>query len=143
MTQLPIDARGDAALLAARLLIAPLYPVSGSGKLADISGTTGLLADMGFPLAIAAALGAIALELGGAIALVVGLLTRTSAAALLIFTILTALLFRDFWAAGASEYGRQLTQFLKNAGLVGGLGLVCWLGSGRYAMDGALSRRTA
>lgn len=96
---------------------------------------------MGFPLANVATLGAVAVELCGAAALVLGLLTRASATALLVYTILTALLFHNFWAVDAAEYGSQLTQFLKNAGLVGGLGLISWRGGGRYAIDHGFSRR--
>lgn len=128
-------------LLAARILTAPLFLYSGWGKVGDVAGVAGQIAAAGFPLSGMFAFGAIAVELGAGSALVLGLLTRPSAVALFVYTTLTGLLFHNFWAVAPAEADAQLTQFLKNAGVAGGLGLIAWLGGGHYALDQLFNRR--
>src|SRR5262245_11225827 len=84
--------------LAARILIAAIFIVSGYGKIGGFEGTVGQLAAKGMPLPQLAAAGAIAVELIGAILLVIGWQARWAATALLLFMIPTTLLFHNFWA---------------------------------------------
>src|SRR5689334_12255117 len=87
------------ALLLARASIAPLYLYSGVGKILAFTTTAGRLpggAD-GFGRFLAS--GAIAVELGCGVALLIGLFARSASVALIFFTIAATLMFHNFWAA--------------------------------------------
>jgi putative oxidoreductase len=111
-----------------------LYLYSGIGKVMAFSATAGRLngwAD-GFGSALAA--GAIAVELGGGVALLLGLFARQAALALIPFTIAATLMFHNFWAAPEAQVMQQTINFLKNLGLIGALALLAHRGAGKYAL---------
>src|SRR5437879_4107987 len=127
-------ASDSSVLLFARLAIVPLYLYSGVGKVMAFSATAGRLngwAD-GFGSALAA--GAIAVELGGGVALLLGLFARQAALALILFTIAATLMFHNFWAAPEAQAVQQTINFLKNLGLIGALALIAHRGAGKYAL---------
>jgi putative oxidoreductase len=60
---------------------------------------------------------------------------------LIVFLIPTTLLFHDFWAfEGDDQRMQQMSHFLKNLGIVGGLILLMSYGPGRYSVDSLLRR---
>jgi putative oxidoreductase len=121
-------------LLLARVSIAPLFLYSGVGKVMAFKATAGRLpggAD-GFGQVLAA--GAIAVELGCGIALLLGFFTRQAAAALILFTVAATLMFHNFWASPDAQVVAQTLNFLKNMGLVGALAIVFTFGPGRFAL---------
>ena len=127
-------ASDSSVLLFARLAIVPLYLYSGVGKVMAFSATAGRLngwAD-GFGSALAA--GAIAVELGGGVALLLGLFARQAALALILFTIAATLMFHNFWATPEAQVVQQTINFLKNLGLIGALALIAHRGAGKYAL---------
>jgi len=129
-----ITASDSWILLFARLSIVPLYFYSGVGKVLAFNATAGRLngwAD-GFGSALAA--GAIAVELVGGAALLLGLFTRQAAVALILFTVAATVMFHNFWAAPEAQIVPQTINFLKNLGLIGALALVASQGPGRYAV---------
>ena len=128
-------------LLFARVAIAPLYLYSGVGKVMAFATTAGRLpggAD-GFGSVLAA--GAIAVELGCGIALLLGLFARSSAVALICFTVAATLMFHKFWAVPETQTVMQTINFLKNLGLIGGLALIATQGAGSYSLSAALKRK--
>jgi putative oxidoreductase len=128
------------ALLLARACIAPLFLYSGVGKILAFGATAARLyggAD-GFGRFLAG--GAIAVELGCGVALLVGLFTRNAAIALILFTIAATLMFHNFWAAPEPQVTVQTINFLKNVGLVGALALIAALGAGSISVDAVLRR---
>ena len=68
--------------LAGRILIAAIFVVAGLGKITGFECTVGYIASQGLPRPQLAAIGAILVELGGGIMLVLGWKTRWAAAAL-------------------------------------------------------------
>ncbi|MBR0824430.1 DoxX family protein [Bradyrhizobium manausense] len=125
-------------LLFARVAIAPLFLYSGIGKVLAFAVTAGRLpggAD-GFGAVLAA--GAIAVELGGGMALLLGLFARPAAMALIPFTIAATLMFHNFWAAPAAQVVMQTINFLKNLGLLGALALIATYGPGAFAVQTAI-----
>lgn len=84
------------------------------------------------------AAGAIAVELGGGTALLLGLFARPAAAVLIPFTIAATLMFHNFWAAPEAQVVMQTINFLKNLGLLGSLALVACYGPGVYAVQAAI-----
>ncbi len=114
--------------LVARILIGLLFLVAGVGKLGDVAGFTGFLTSGGLPAFLAWP--TIALEILGGVALIVGFQTRIFAVLLAGFTLLAALLYH-FQPADQM----QMTMFLKNLAIAGGLFLLFANGAGAVAVD--------
>lgn len=122
--------------LAGRILIALIFVLSGFGKITGFEGTVGYIASKGLPLSQLAAIGAIIVELGGGILLIIGWKARWAAAAMLVFTALAALFFHNFWAMPPDQAQNQMIHFMKNISMIGGLLFVVIHGSGPLSVDG-------
>ena len=124
----------DKVLLAARLLVAPLFIYSGIGKILAFEVTAGRLPGGagGFGTVLAAC--AILIELGGSLALILGFYARCAAIAFIVFTIIATLMFHNFWASPPAAVTAQTVQFLKNLGLIGLFGLIWAFGPGAYSL---------
>lgn len=116
--------------LLGRVLIALIYLISGFQKITGFESTVGYIASKGLPLPQIAAIGAIIVELGGGTMLVLGWNARWAAVALCVFTAMAGLIFHNFWAVPAVEASNQMTHFLKNVCILGGLVYVLVHGSG-------------
>jgi putative oxidoreductase len=126
--------------LLGRILIALIYLASGFGKISAFAGTVAEIASKGLPLPQVVAIGAIIVELGCGTMLIVGWKARSAAVALFVFTALAGLLFHNFWAVSAAEAPNQMTHFLKNICILGGLLQVIVYGSGPLSIDGVAAR---
>ena len=120
--------------LLGRILIALIFILSGFSKIAGFDGTVGYIASQGLPLPQLLAIGAIIVELGGGLMLVLGWKARWAAAALFVFTALAALLFHHFWAVPADQAQIQMIMFMKNISIMGGLLFVVVHGSGQLSL---------
>ncbi len=123
--------------LIGRILIALIFVWSGFGKITGFEGTVGYITSKGLPLPELAAIGAIIVELGGGILLILGWKTRWAAAALFVFTAMAAFLFHNFWAMPPEQAQSQMIQFMKNISMMGGLLFVVTHGSGALSVDGS------
>lgn len=121
--------------LAGRILIALIFLRSGFGKITGFSGTAGYMASKGMPMAEFLLVGAIVFELAGAIMLIIGWRVHWGALLLVIFMIPTTLIFHNFWAVDAAQYGNQLNHFMKNVAMIGGLLYVMAFGAGPLSLD--------
>ena len=121
--------------LAGRILIALIFILSGFSKIGGFDGAVGYIASKGLPLPQLAAIGAIIVELGGGILLVLGWKTRWAAAAMFLFTALAAFLFHNFWAMPPDQAQNQMIHFMKNISMAGGLLYVVIHGSGALSLD--------
>ena len=81
------------------------------------------------------AIGTAALEVAGALLLIVGWQARWAALALAAFTLLASVLFHNFWAMPAEQQMMQQLMFMKNLSVVGGLLVVSGLGAGTLSLD--------
>lgn len=99
-----------------RILLATIFVFSGIGKVMAPEATIGYIASTGLPFATLAFAGAVAVELGGGLALAFGFKARIVAAVLAAFSVVTALAFHN-------NFGdqNQLIHFLKNLAMAGGL----------------------
>jgi putative oxidoreductase len=124
----------DKVLLAARLLVTPLFIYSGIGKILAFGATASRLpgGEGGFGSFLAA--GSIVIELGASLALILGIFSRCAALALIVFTILATLMFHNFWASPAAQVTAQTINFLKNLGLIGLFAVIAAFGPGAYAL---------
>ncbi len=107
--------------LAARTALAALFLVSGVAKLLSFGAVAGWIGHVGLPLPKLVLVGTIGLELIGGVLLVAGWRVRAVAYAFAAFTLLAGVLFHPFWSAEAGSFDNELTHFLKNIALVGGL----------------------
>ena len=131
----PSTSLQNALSLAGRALIALLFVPQGWAKLTNFAATTGYIASAGMPLPALAAAAAIVVELGLAIALLVGFQTRWAALGIAIFTLVASFIFHNYWASPAAEVMMQQLNFFKNLAIVGGLlGFVAW-GPGGLSVD--------
>jgi putative oxidoreductase len=128
------SAMQDKVLLAARLLVTPLFLYSGINKILAFGVTAGRLpgGEGGFGSFLAA--GSIVIELGASLALILGIYTRCAALALIVFTILATLMFHNFWASPPAAVNAQTINFLKNLGLIGLFSMIAVFGPGAYAL---------
>jgi putative oxidoreductase len=116
--------------LAGRILLAAIFVLSGAGKIADPSGTIAYIGSAGLPSPQLAFAGAVAIELGGGIALILGYRTKFVAGALALFSFLAALAFHSAFADQ-----NQMIHFLKNVAMAGGLLQIVAFGGGRLSLD--------
>ncbi|WP_426687484.1 DoxX family protein [Rhodanobacter ginsengiterrae] len=122
---------------AARALLASLFLISGFGKLAAPAATKAYIVSAGLPLPDLAYLIAVAVEVGLGLALLLGYRTRVVAALMAGFTVATAFAFHAHFADP-----NQMTHFLKNLAISGGLLQVAVHGAGDFALDALRLRRS-
>ena len=125
------------APLAARILLAQVFVISGIGKIARFAGTAALMAGVGFPAANVLLALVIALEVGGGVLLIVGWHTRWVAVAFCGFTLLATMVFHAFWNSDQASVLSQLNNFMKNFAIMGGMLYVMAYGAGPLSLDRA------
>ena len=125
----------DTLVLAGRIGLTALFLPSGIGKLVAMGATAGFIASKGLPMPQVLALGAGVLEVMCSLALIAGWKTKWAALALVGFTLLSAVLFHNFWASEAAQVMFQRISFFKNLGVAGGLLVLAAAGPGRYALE--------
>lgn len=114
--------------LTGRILLALIFLMAGLNKIGGYAGTQGYMESHGVPGALLPLV--ILVEVGGALALIVGWQTRIAAWALAGFTLLAGLLFHN-------DFGNQmqLIMFMKNLAITGGLLVVAANGAGAFSLD--------
>ncbi|ATB63674.1 DoxX family protein [Pseudomonas mosselii] len=130
-----LDGQRDAILLLARILLMILFVLSGWSKLSGFEGTVGYMTSLGAPAPMLAAAVAVIMELLVGILLILGFYTRPLALLFALFVLGTALLGHPFWNMVEPERSANMTQFLKNLAIVGGLLLLAVTGAGRFSLD--------
>lgn len=120
----------DGAMLIARLLLAALFILAGIGKIGGAEGMTAYIASVGLPFPEVLYYTTVALEIGGGLLLAVGFKARYAAIALGLFSIATAMLFHNDFAQQT-----EMTAFLKNFAIAGGMFMVAAFGPGRISLD--------
>jgi putative oxidoreductase len=129
------ESNSNVSTLTGRILLSLIFLLSAAGKAFGFSATAGMMSQKGFPAASIFLAGAIALELLGGLSVLTGYKARLGAAALIFFLIPTTLIFHNFWAFQGMEQQMQMTNFLKNVAIAGGLFLVVAFGPGRLSID--------
>ena len=126
----------DYAALAGRMGLAAIFLISGFGKLMSPEMTQSYIAAAGLPMPQVGYWLAVAIELLGGAALVLGLSTRAVAIGLAVFTMVAAFGFH----ANFADQG-QMIQFLKNVAISGGLLQVVAFGGGAITLQKAIFRK--
>jgi putative oxidoreductase len=126
--------------LVGRLLLALLFLPAGISKISGFADTVGYIQSGGLPAPQLAAAVAIAIEVGGALALIAGFGTRWAALALAAFTLIATIAFHNFWGVPADMVMMQQLMFFKNIAVIGGLLTLAANGAGAWSVD---ARRAA
>lgn len=125
----------NAALsLLGRAGLSLIFILAGWGKMAGYAATQGYMESMGVPGALLPLV--IALELGGGLAILLGVFTRPIAIALALFSVVSALIFHANLADPM-----QSILFWKNFALAGGFLLLANQGPGAMSLEAVLPRR--
>jgi putative oxidoreductase len=124
------------ALLVGRILLSLVFLNAGYRKLMAVAGSAGYFGKLGFPMPEVLVWVAIAIELGGAILLIVGWKTRWAAWLLALFTLVATFAAHRFWEVDAAQYANQMNHFMKNIAIIGGFIIVATTGPGALSLDG-------
>lgn len=122
--------RNDYLALLGRILIAAIFLMSGFNKIMAPGQTQAYMESAGMPMTGLFLVGAIVLEVGGALSLLLGAYTFWGSLALLIFMIPTTLIFHTHFADP-----NQVIHFMKNLAMIGGILYVMEAGPGRISVD--------
>jgi putative oxidoreductase len=127
----------DALLLIGRIVLVVMFVFSGYGKFMDLSGTAAMIASKGLPTSILLATLAALVEVLGGLMIVFGWQTRFAALGLLVYTLVAAYLFHDFWTMPeGAERMNAMIHALKNLSVAGAFLMLAAVGAGRFSIDG-------
>ena len=113
--------------LAGRILLAHIFLLAGINKISGFAGTQAYMDAMGVPGMLLPLV--ILLEIGGALALILGWQTKWASYALAGFSIVAALIFhRNFGDQ------MQMIMFMKNLSIAGGLLILAVNGAGAFSL---------
>jgi putative oxidoreductase len=113
--------RDDTLLLVGRLMVALLFLIFGWEKAIEPSQTVAMFTTMGVPAPTASAAVAILMEVGGGLLLAIGVAWRPLCAAMILYTLGTAVVGHHFWnMAGEARFLAEIG-FFKNVAISGGL----------------------
>jgi len=121
--------------LLGRVLFVALFLPAGISKLSGFEGTVEYFGSLGIPMAPAAVVATIAIEVLGSVALLIGYKTRYAAFALAAFTLFASFIGHAFWAVPAEQAFVQQLMFFKNIAVVGGLLILATAGAGKLSLD--------
>lgn len=120
--------------LIGRLLIGSFFVFQGVTKVTGgLSGFASYLESLGLPATTAFAVLVVAIEAGGGLAVLLGFKSRAVELLLALYLVLVNLIAHQFWADMS-----QLSTFMKNIAIIGGLLTASLIGSGEYSVDSYL-----
>jgi putative oxidoreductase len=121
--------------LLGRILITAIFLRSGFGKITGFTAVAAGMANKGMPFADVLLVGAIVFEIAGSLMVLLGWKARWGALLLILFTVPATLLYHDFWNMEGAQYRSQLSHFMKNLSILGGLFVVMGMGSGPLSLE--------
>lgn len=128
--------------LIGRVLLAAIFLSSGLSKVTGWEGSLAYVGSAGLPLpSELLLLTAIVTELVGGAFIIAGFHTRAAALVLAGFSIISALLFHNYWAVTDAQMAYfQSIMFWKNVSMAGGFLVLAGQGAGAVALDNRLTR---
>ncbi len=111
-----------------RLLLSIIFIFAGIGNLTDYATTQGYMESVGVPGMLLPLV--IAFEVLGGIAILLGYKARPIAFLLAGFSIVSAIIFHQFWTNKS-----QMISFMKNISIAGGFLMIFAHGAGAYSID--------
>lgn len=139
-----MDRVNDALLLVGRLLMAALFLPSGISKALNFAPFATSLADKGLPYAEAWAGAAVAIEILGPIALILGFLPSWTALLLIAFVVVASGMSHRYWEfAEVAARRNQEINFFKNLGVIAGLLFYSASGAGAWSISSWMASKPA
>ena len=136
-----MNSSNNVVSLAGRILMSAIFIFAGIGKISAFAGTAGYAAAAHVPMPQVAIAVALAIELLGGLAILVGFETRIVAWILFLYMIPISFFFHNFWAMeGAARMNNQI-HFLKNVAIMGGLLILAANGPGGASVDASRARK--
>lgn len=117
-----------------RLFLSMIFIFSGFTKITGYAATQGYMEAMGVPGMLLPLV--IAVELFGGLAILFGFKARLVAILMAGFSVVSALLFHQFWIDES-----QMNPFMKNIAMAGGFLMIFAHGAGAYSIDNNNHRR--
>ena len=127
------DALRDAGLLVGRCLLVFIFLHEGFGLIGNYAGAAAYMQKSGVPSLLLPAV--IALQLGGGILIVTGIMTRPAALLFAVFCVLTAILFH--WQLADRN---QVLHLQKDLAIAGGFFVLACCGPGNWSIGRYLAR---
>jgi putative oxidoreductase len=124
--------------LLGRFLLALVFVYAGIRKLGTIAATAATMDKHGIPHADMLVWGAVALELGGGLALMFGFLARLMALAFFFYLAVLAFVFHPYWTFTGEAFAAQRADFFGHLSMMGGMLFVVAFGAGPYSIDALL-----
>ena len=121
----------------ARILIIAVFVPAAISKAMNWTANAAYMAASHVPIVTPLLGAALAIEALGSLSLILGLRARISALVMFFYLVPVTIIFHNFWGGG----GVAQTQFLKNAGIMGGLLMVAAYGPGTLSLDALIARR--
>jgi putative oxidoreductase len=118
------DSASPVLPMIARVLMATLFLVSGIRKAMAWGGTQAYFAKVGLPFPEVIVPLVVAIEILGALMLIVGWRVPIVASILAAYTLGASFLGHPFWSVEPAQFATQLNHFLKNIAIVGGFLMV-------------------
>lgn len=112
----------------ARVFLGHIFLLAGLSKISAYEGTQGYMDAMGVPGILLPLV--ILLEVGGGLAIIVGLQTRWVSYALAAFSVASAVIFHNNFGDQT-----QMVMFMKNIAIAGGFLLLADQGAGAFSVD--------
>ncbi|MGM7636588.1 DoxX family protein [Bacillus sp. Hm123] len=104
-----------------RILIGIVFAYIGLYKILNWGATADWMAMKGLPFITILLIGAIIIELGGGVMLIIGKKTKLISILIAIFLIPTNIIFHNFWAMPPEQAASEFLSFLQNLAIIGGL----------------------
>jgi putative oxidoreductase len=124
----------------ARILLALIFVLAGINQLSGTARTAATMTSHGIPFANVLVYGAIIVELGGGLMLMLGWQARWGALGLFFYTMALALIFHPFWAEEAAQRRADYSSFFGHLSMMGGMLYVYVFGAGAWSVDHHLQR---
>jgi uncharacterized membrane protein YphA (DoxX/SURF4 family) len=116
--------------LIGRIFLSAIFLHAALGKIMHPAGTQQYMAMYGMPFTGLFLIGAILVESCGGISVLIGYKAQLGATVLALFLIPTTLIFHTKFSDSV-----QLTMFMKNLAMIGGLLMVAYFGAGPISLD--------
>ncbi len=123
--------------LLARIFLVSIFILAGVSKISNFAGTQAYMTSRGMPATALLLPGAILIEMGGGLAVLLGYKTRLVAVLLFLFLIPTTLIFHTAFGGSFPPEQMQIQQamVLKNLAIMGGLLTLAVHGAGGLSLD--------
>ena len=127
----------DTLLLLARLALAYIFIESALNHSTDLARFAATFNNFQLPAALGVPVAAlaVAVELAGGIALVLGWRVRETAIVMIVFLLVTIFIGHRFWEMEGAARRLHVIQIKKNVAIIGGFLAVLVAGGGRYALS--------